>query len=66
VRQQDGPNEEAFRPMMEFNTQAGVYVLADDNTQGYLGEPLPIARPFKHGFSAGDEYETSDRCGPAT
>jgi acyl dehydratase len=33
------------------------YVLADDNSQGYLGGPLPIERPFKHGFSAGDEYE---------
>jgi acyl dehydratase len=34
------------------------YVLADDNSQGYLGGPLPITRPFKHGFSAGDEYES--------
>jgi acyl dehydratase len=34
------------------------YVLADDNAQGYLGGPMPIERPFKHGFSAGDEYES--------
>ncbi len=33
------------------------YVLGDDNSQGYLGGPLPIAKPFKHGFSAGDDYE---------
>jgi acyl dehydratase len=34
------------------------YVLADDNFQGYLGGALPIERPFKYGFSAGDEYES--------
>ncbi len=34
------------------------YVLADDNAQGYLGGPMPIERPFRHGFSAGDEYES--------
>ena len=33
------------------------YVLADDNSQGYLGGPLPIDAPFKQGASAGDEYE---------
>ncbi len=33
------------------------YVLADDNSQGYLGGPMPIKRPFKHGFSASDEHE---------
>ncbi len=33
------------------------YVLGDDNSQGYLGGPLPIAKPFRHGFSAGDDYE---------
>lgn len=33
------------------------YVLGDDNEQGYLGGPMPAPRPFRHGFSAGDEYE---------
>ena len=33
------------------------YVLADDDSQGYLGGHMPVERPFKHGFSAGDEYE---------
>jgi acyl dehydratase len=34
------------------------YVLDDDNVQGYLGEPMPTRGIFKHGFSAGDEYES--------
>lgn len=33
------------------------YVLAGDNAQGYIGGPMPVQTPFKHGFSAGDEYE---------
>ena len=33
------------------------YVLADDNSQGYLGGPLPVLTSFKHGASAGDEHE---------
>ncbi len=33
------------------------YVLADDNSQGYLGGPMPIDAPFKQGASAGDEHE---------
>ncbi len=33
------------------------YVLGDDDSQGYLGGPMPIVTPFKNGFSAGDEYE---------
>lgn len=33
------------------------YVLADDNSQGYLGGPMPIQSPFTNSFSAGDEYE---------
>jgi acyl dehydratase len=33
------------------------YVLGDDNSQGFLGGPMPVERPFKHGFSAGDEHE---------
>ncbi len=33
------------------------YVLGDDNSQGYLGGPMPIKRPFRHGFSASDEHE---------
>jgi acyl dehydratase len=34
------------------------YVLGDDNEQGYLGGPMPVPRIFRHGFSAGDEYES--------
>ena len=34
------------------------YVLGDDNEQGYLGGPMPVPRVFRHGFSAGDEYES--------
>jgi acyl dehydratase len=34
------------------------YVLGDDNEQGYLGGSTPVPRIFRHGFSAGDEYES--------
>ena len=33
------------------------YVLGDDNSQGFLGGPMPVKTPFTKGFSAGDEYE---------
>jgi acyl dehydratase len=33
------------------------YVLADDDSQGYLGAPVPVEVPFVHGLSAGDEHE---------
>jgi len=34
------------------------YVLGDNNEQGYLGGASPVPRLFRHGFSAGDEYES--------